>query len=301
MVNLRTDYSGRVAPVEVFTDNMGAFEDLIYFRDVKGASARPAIVSCRRDGKNCIHIRDNFLVQQEYIISPDQGQKFLAVTRDPNELHARQSVVPGAMTAAKALLPLEVLTPNLRINSIRAKFTAPAFYDVRAVSTMAWRYRSENDVSVRCTTYQRGRVVALININGQVDPDFAPEEIKERKVNQEQLENVREFFKSLGVAPDAYFRKGEVMDYHYPFAYMASLPSAEIVRQFEGQGGMINVLTLEPGDVPRMPITGKSRPEVKLTEGRLRRAFRRIVADIIDGIVTYYRGTAVVHPTAEFS
>jgi len=291
-------YEGRVVPVDVSLKRMTSFADRIYFRDAKGLSSKPAVLSL--PGGEFLRIQGDFLIQYEYFVSSEQGELFLELTNDPNRIHALHNIVPGALTAAKVFLPIEVLMPNLRIRSAKAKFRAAAFYDRRTLSSMRWQYIGAREVKVTVTTYQGGRRVATIAVLGDIDPDFSPPEVKERKVNREELERVTRFFEALGIEPWAYFEKGNTPDYTYPFAYLASLPSAEIVRQMEGQGGMINILSLELGDQPKMPITGKRRPSVRLTADKLRRAFRRILTDIVDGIVTYYRGSAVVNPSAEF-
>ena len=210
--------------------------------------------------------------------------------------------MPGAMTVAKMLLPIEILAPVLRIQSLRAKFHAAGFYGERTVNTMTWTYSSESRVQVDVTAYQMQRRVASAMIFAEICAESASfQEIKERKINQEQLRRVRQFLTVLGVDPDAYFAKDQGNDYTYPFAFMASLPSGEIVRQFKGQGGMINLLTLDLGDRAKMPITGRSGPEVRLETGRLRQAFRKIITSIVDGLIIYYRGAAVVNPIAHFA
>jgi hypothetical protein len=63
-----------------------------------------------------------------------------------------------------------------------------------------------------------------------------------------------------------------------------------------GQGGMLNVLTPKFEDEEKIPIGPNVMPQVRIQEGRKRSAFRRIITDIIDGVATYYKGSAIVNP-----
>ncbi|MBW7942897.1 MAG: hypothetical protein H3C64_11040, partial [Candidatus Kuenenia stuttgartiensis] len=97
-----------------------------------------------------------------------------------------------------------------------------------------------------------------------------------------------------------YVEKGKYKDYTYPLAYIASLPSAEIVNQLSGQGGMINVLRMDFGNYERIPITGDKGPEVKLARAKKRNSFNKILTEVAEGLVTYYKGLAIVNPIAKF-
>ncbi|NOZ24071.1 MAG: hypothetical protein GXP25_23580 [Planctomycetes bacterium] len=296
-----TSYTGPKASVDLCAEKLVAFSDYVVLRDVKAQSRKPGLMPLATPRGQRLRVRDDFSLCSEYIISPRQGAKFLDITKDPNEIHAKEHITPGAMTVAKILLPLEILAPGLKINSLRTKFTAAAFYGERTVSTMRWRYQDETSVHIDVAAYQMQRPVVTAYLSAEICPEFACiEEIKERKVNQDQLERVVSFLETLGVEPEAYFDKDGQVDFTYPFAFMASLPPGAIVREFRGQGGMINVLSLDLSDKAKMPITGRSGPEVRLEKGRLRQSFRRIITSIADGIVTYYRGAAVVNPIASF-
>ena len=104
----------------------------------------------------------------------------------------------------------------------------------------------------------------------------------------------------MGIRSDFYLQKEGYKDYTYPLAYIASLPSAEIVNQLSGQGGMINILRMDFGNYERIPITGDKGPEVKLARAKKRNTFNKIMAEIAEGLVTYYRGLAIVNPIAKF-
>ena len=83
-----------------------------------------------------------------------------------------------------------------------------------------------------------------------------------------------------------------------PLAFIASLPSGEIVKRMSGQGGMLNILEFNFQEHKKIPLIGPDPPHVVLQQGKPRKAFNRILADIIDGVVTYCKGSAVVHPEA---
>lgn len=296
-----TSNMGPKAPVILQVEKLNDFSDYVVLRDAKGRSLRPALVPCLQSGRERLQVRDDFTICCDYAVSPAQGTAFLDITQDPNDIHAKQNILPGALAVAKMLLPIEILVPDLRIHALRAKFRAAAFYNERTVNAMRWEYVNESSIRIDVTAYQSQRPVASANVFGEILASPCYEEIKERKVNAEQLQRVRDFLEILGVRPEAYLAKDGIADLTYPFAFMASLPSGEIVRQLEGQGGMITTLSLDLSDRAKMPITGRSGPEVRLRKGRIRQAFWKIITDIIDGLVTYYRGAALVNPTAFFT
>lgn len=63
---------------------------------------------------------------------------------------------------------------------------------------------------------------------------------------------------------------------------------------------MINILRMDFGSYERIPITGDKGPEVKLARAKKRNTFNKIMAEIAEGLVTYYRGLAIVNPIAKF-
>jgi len=293
------NYMGPKAPVTLCFEKLGAFTDHLLLRDAKACSQRPALLPHPHSGRRRLQIRDDFTLQCEHVVSASRGQQFLEITQDPNDIHAKENILPGALTVAKVLLPIEILVPALKIEALRAKFRAAAFYGERTINSMSWHYVDESSVRVDVTAYQSQRVVATASVFGEITREpLAIEEIKERKVNPDELSRVSEFMEVLGVHPEAYFDKDGLIDFTYPFAFMAALPSGEIVRQFEGVGGIINMLSLDLGDEAKMPITGSGAPEIRLKTGRVRQTFQRIITDIIDGITTYYRGAALVYPSA---
>jgi hypothetical protein len=68
----------------------------------------------------------------------------------------------------------------------------------------------------------------------------------------------------------------------------------------EGDGGMINMLRMDFGDVKMIPITDEKGPEIKLERARERTTFNKIITEVVNGLVTYYRGLAIVNPVAKF-
>ncbi len=60
------------------------------------------------------------------------------------------------------------------------------------------------------------------------------------------------------------------------------------------------MLKMDFGNVKMIPITDDKGPEVKLEKTRERTSFNRIITEIVNGVVTYYRGLAIVNPVAKF-
>ena len=113
-------------------------------------------------------------------------------------------------------------------------------------------------------------------------------------MDKNQLATVGAFMQSLGIDGRFYFEKNGYRDFTYPVAYVAALPSGEMVKQFKGDGGMITSLLLDMSEQRKIPIVSQKGPEVRLRFDRL-----RIFTDIIDGVVTHVRGWAVVNSLQE--
>ncbi|MDO8745607.1 MAG: hypothetical protein Q7J76_10930, partial [Candidatus Brocadiaceae bacterium] len=62
----------------------------------------------------------------------------------------------------------------------------------------------------------------------------------------------------------------------------------------------INILRMDFGNFERIPITGDKGPEVKLARAKKRNTFNKIITEVAEGLVTYYRGLAIVNPIAKF-
>jgi len=282
-------------PLYVAKDHLQAFlpPDRITLRDVRARSASPSLVY--QSGK--MFAVGDFLINYAYVVSPKMGVKFVDVTGDENMIHRTSDIVAGALTASKVILPLEIVFPALRINSAKVKFTNFSHYNVRITSTFRVRFVSEDRIRVQVTAYQNDAQIAESQIDGTVlSEPLRSARVNEKKVKEEQLEVVREYFDACNIMSEAYFQKEGFRDYTYPFAYVASLPSAAIVRELRGQGGMLNVLTLKFEDEEKIPIGPNATPQVRIEEGRGLSAFRRIITDVIDGVITYYKGSAIVNP-----
>ena len=218
-----------------------------------------------------------------------------------NLIHRQGNIVPGAMTVSKIILPLEILFSEMEISSVNIKFTGSAFYEERTCSLFIWQFVSKDYVQIEVKTYQQERVIAATIILGRLKmADKQVKEIEESLVNKKCLARVQEYFDTLGIKSDFYINKDSYKDYTYPLAYIASLPSAEIVNQLSGQGGMINILRMDFGNYERIPITGDKGPEVKLARAKKRNTFNKIMTEVAEGLVTYYKGLAIVNPIAKF-
>lgn len=280
----------------------GFLTDKIYFRDAKARTPHPALKVDNNDcGESSLHVFDKFLIKHEYRISKQDGERFVDVTNDNNLIHRQGNIVPGAMTVSKMILPLEILFSEVEISSVNIKFTGSAFYEERTCSLFMWQFVSKDYVQIAVKTYQQERVIATTIILGRLKmADKQVKEIEESLVNKKCLTRVQEYFDTLGIKSDFYINKDSYKDYTYPLAYIASLPSAEIVNQLSGQGGMINILRMDFGNYERIPITGDKGPEVKLARARKRNTFNKIMTEVAEGLVTYYKGLAIVNPIAKF-
>ena len=280
-------------------EHLAAFHpgDRIFLRDPRGRSLSPSILlSLRADGLS-LSARSRFLIHYSYTVTRDDGVRFVEVTGDPNEIHRKGDIVAGALTASKMILPLEVLFPKLRLTAARVKFVSFSRYHRRTSSRFLCHCVDGDQVRFEAQADQDGSTVAIGTIDGVIDGGTAqPEAVKERRVNRDKLAEVTAFLESVGVESEAYFEKGTYRDYTYPLAYVASLPSGVLVEQMDGQGGMLNVIRFDFKDQPKIPIIGKHGPAVQVERGRVRSRFHRIITNIIDGMITHYRGSAVVHP-----
>jgi hypothetical protein len=236
----------------------------------------------------------------EYRVGKEAGVRFTGVTRDPNPIHIDDEIVPGSLTVSKVMIPLEVLLPGYRIASVRAKFTGASFYDQRTVSHFRLRPGSgHEELRAEVTTYQSGRTIAKHDISA-APRRRTPAPRRKKVLSGQNLGLIRQYFDCLNVDGRFFFDPDGPGEPEYPLGLLASLPSGEMVRQFKGQGGMLNVLSLTfPADLPA--AVGDDLPEVELSQGKVRPTFNRILARITDGLKTFGKGFAVVHSQAAFS
>lgn len=280
----------------------GFLTDKICFRDAKARTPHPGLVlEVDSHNEQQLHVCDKFLIKHEYKISKQDGERFVDVTNDNNLIHRKGNIVPGAMTVSKIILPLEILFPEVEISSVNIKFTGSSYYGERTCNLFLWQFVSNDYIQIEVKTYQQDRAIATTIILGRLKTGSRQvKEIDEATVNKKCLSRVQDYFETLGIRSDFYLHKEGYKDYTYPLAYIASLPSAEIVNQLSGQGGMINILRMDFGSYERIPITGDKGPEVKLARAKKRNTFNKIMAEIAEGLVTYYRGLAIVNPIAKF-
>jgi len=280
-----------VGPLRIEQRHLECFatSDTIFLRDPRGRSGRPSLVCDDASPQPVLVARGPFQLRYYYTVTREQGVRFCEVTGDPNRLHRETDIVAGALTASKVIAPFEVLCPALQIRSIQMKFVGFC------------RYGRRVRVSIEVIAYQGDEEIATARAVGRVleEPPHTP--VKPRRVNAAGVAAVREYFASLGIDSRGYFDKGAFTDYTYPFGYVLSLPTGEIVRQMAGQGGMVNVLRLETLDSEKIPITGTDLPAVRLKRLRPKPTFNRILADVIQGVITYYKGSVIVNPSVNIA
>ncbi|OOP55282.1 MAG: hypothetical protein AYP45_15555 [Candidatus Brocadia carolinensis] len=280
----------------------GFLADKICFRDAKARTPHPSLAFGIDPHNECLlFVWNKFLIKHEYKISKQHGESFVDVTNDSNLIHRKGNIVPGAMTVSKIILPLEIIFSELEISSVNIKFTGSAYYNERTCNLFLWQFVSNDYIQIEVKTYQYDRTIATTIILGRLKTAGKQvKEIDESTVNKKCLARVQTYFETLGIRSNFYLQKEGYKDYTYPLAYIASLPSAEIVNQLSGQGGMINILRMDFGSYERIPITGDKGPEVKLARAKKRNTFNKIIAEVAEGLVTYYRGLAIVNPIAKF-
>jgi len=274
-------------------DALRAFPDGVMIRDPAGRSRRPHLTpTTNLRGERGVLARGPFVLHLRYRVEREDGARFCRATGDDNPIHTVGDIVPGAYTASRSLLPLEVLFPAVELADFSMRFAAVATYG-RAQHTVIRCEPSAGGAVFHATTTQEGTVVAEVEATTRWI-ELAPREVvRRRDVNVARLRSVRSYLHSLHVAPRAYFRHAATDGYFYPRSFLATLPSGAMVRQLRGEGGLLNKLTLEFGG-GRAPITAPETPAVSIERPKARRTFNKVLAAIGDGIKTYVRGTALV-------
>lgn len=275
-------------------ERLTAFEDRTSLRDPRARTNAPSLVLGA--SKSTLEVRGPFQIRRTVHATKPRGKEFVVATGDANPIHTDGFVVPGAWTASQMLAPLEVLFPRLQVTALRVSFTGIAWYDQPVRVTLRVT-PSASDVKVETIAYQGDREIAKGDIEGTVLATTPRVEVAERKVDQVWLARVEAFFRSLGIAPASYLDKPEGKDLSYPYAFLASLPSGEMVERLSGQGGILNRLTLE-FDAAKLPIAGPPEVSLELPE-RLRKSFNKIVTKIKEGVLTAVRGSALILPKSE--
>jgi hypothetical protein len=184
---------------------------------------------------------------------------------------------------------------------VKAKFTGASFYGERTLNHFfASPGPAPGAVSVDVSTYQAGRMIARMEVSGAVHPAVRPGEAAAgapASVSpvRENLELIRRFHESLGMDAGPFAFPDRIRGRAFPSAFLASLPSGEMVRQFRGEGGVLNVLSLDFLH-PSYPLSSPTLPEVRLEKGRPGpMSFSRIRTRILGGSRTYGEGFALVN------
>jgi len=287
----------RWMPIRIRAGKLAAFGDRIRLRDTAARSATPRL---RRQGRSDVVAASGaFLIHHEYRTTRDEGRLFVDVTNDPNSIHREGNVVAGAMTMARVLLPMEVLMPGLAVQMLNVKFTSAMFYGDRAVNVFRFAHEAGPKWKADVLTYQGGRIAAKTTLVCRATDSDAPgAKVREWRVHKAGLKSVQAFCHALRIDPEGYLDKDGARDYTYPLSFLASLPSGAIVEQMSGEGGILNSLRLEFADCPKLPIVGRTAPSVQLEQQRKRPSFNKILANIVQGIVTCCKGHAIVYPDA---
>ncbi len=277
-------------------------QDSIYFRDPRARTRSPGLrFGETSNGDEKLYVFDKFLMHHDYVIQKSSGEKFVEITNDRNEIHRSGNIIPGAMTVSKIILPLEILIPELEIHNVNIKFTNSSIYDEKTKDVFTFQFINPETIQISVNTYQSQETIARTVIIGKINTSREKAaKVSEEDVNEAKLNTVREYLETLAIEGEAYIQKENYRDYTYPLSYIAALPSAEIVKQMEGDGGMINMLRMDFGNVKMIPITDEKGPEIKLERARERNTFNKIITEVVNGLVTYYRGLAIVNPIAKF-
>jgi acyl dehydratase len=297
---MRDSVVGQVGILDV--RRLDGTSDSIVLRDARGRGARPALAVLKASNSADftaraprLQVRGPFSVLQRFAVRPAQGHLFAGATRDDNPIHVDGDVVPGAMTSARLLLLPELLLPGFVAERLRVKFSAPSRYDVSTVHQFrfipvfdATRNDTLVGMEISFNASQNGQTVASGSFRGSVG---APARENAENAVAPPAE-VEAFLRSLDVDGDAYLRHaGDA----YPRAFLASLPSGEMVRQLRGEGGLLNVLNLSFTEGDGIPLRGGDRPEVEIERSlRPGSSFSKVLTRVVQGVRTYCQGFAMV-------
>lgn len=306
-------------------DRLGCVADGIILRDPRGRSRRPSLLWAegRRDatgagprgnghaaareagigrGGACreeLVIRGSFTILQRFTVTAEQGRSFVESSRDSNPIHREDTIVPGAMTVARFLLLPEILIPGLAATGVRVKFRAFSHYGLPMTNVYTCRPEDEG-LAIQVRSYQRGTLTAEATVRtawtAGTDGSLAEPEAARPTASDSALEMppemtmIRAFLGSLNVVPE---RCLETLGFDYPRAFLASLPSGEMVRM-GGEGGLLNVLDLEFAGSTLPSLAHDPPPVAEVQPSRPRSSFRKVMAKVGTGIKTYCTGYATV-------
>ncbi len=263
-------------------------------RDPRGRSPHPHILHEGLPGSRRLILEGDVLIRHDYRIPPEDGHRFVAATNDPNPIHRAGDVVPGAMTLARALLPLEALLEGLALRSVHVKFTRIARYGLPLSSRGRLSFPEPGRARFEAVSFQGGESVAEISAQGEIR--IPPRPVPRPDGADETLSRISEFLQSLHLPPRTWFEPASGPRYAFPAAYLVSMPSGTYVRNLEGEGGIINALTLEfDGEVP-VPVTAIGAPAVECVKEPPKRSFHRVLTKILGGVMTLAKGFAILRP-----
>lgn len=306
--------SASVRPIGTIPLQRFAFlGDPILLRDARALGQNPSLRVHPETGD--LFVFGTFTMLQRFTILPEEGRDFVETSGDENPIHTEDSVVPGAMTAARFLLAPEILLQGLAAMSLKVKFRAFARYDRPSVNVFVIRPVSPSagvgggpgetpgpHLSISAKCYQLGTLIADATILARFE---SPSGAQDAGAGIEAIESesaasaagaippepaVRKFLASVRVDPDRYLK---LLGFRYPRAFLAALPSGAMVRR-GGSGGLLNVLDLEFGPSAAPSLLSQSPPVAEVESGRPRSSFRKVLARVSDGIRTYCKGTATV-------
>lgn len=239
-------------------------------------------------------VTGSFALHQVFEVEKEDGIAFVDATGDTNPIHRQGDVVAGAMTAARAAAGLEALFPALGITRLNIKFRAVAAYGRRMRQQLAVSFRGGEDFEARLRIEQEGRDVAEGVIAGKIAPEIQRPNVGKWRVNKAELRRVEQFFRALKIAPDLYLRAGGEPNLGYPRAFLASLPSGEMVRRLSGEGGFLTNLDLTFPEGAAPGIAGAGLPEVGLKQAKARPSFAKVLTWIMSGVEECCKGFALV-------
>jgi hypothetical protein len=290
------------APPRLCLDRLACVGDAIVLRDARGRSRRPALE--RFEGARAaagtfdplwerawLAVRGPFTILQRFTITAEEGRAFVESSGDSNPIHREDSIVPGAMTAARFLLLPEILLPGLAAKGVRVKFRAFSHYGLPTTNVYACRPEVDG-LSIQVKSYQRGTLTAEASVTtgwSGNEKGPLPEPAVIRPADAE-LAVIRAFLESLKIVPE---RCLEMLGFDYPRAFLASLPSGEMVRM-GGEGGLLNVLDLEFAGSALPSLAGDPVPVAEVRPSRPRASFRKVLATVGTGVKTYCTGYATV-------
>jgi len=279
----------RMRPLALLrASRLGVLGDRICLRDPRGRTRRPSLAPV--PGTGDFEVWGDFTILQSFSISPSEGKAFVESSGDPNPIHVEDSVVPGAMTAARFLLVPEILIKGLAVRGLRVKFRAFSWYNRPSVNVYSVSLKKDGNLGVQLKSYQQGVLVAEGAISGSLG-DPAPHGGTRRRVSaSESAEVIRSFLRSVRVDPEGCFAS---LGADYPRAFLAALPPGEMVKM-GGAGGLLNVLDLEFPDSSLPQIEQDPLPTAQVERTRPRNSFQKILAKVGSGIKTYCRGYATV-------